>query len=333
MKRRDFGRLGLLLGASAFLPAVASCREALIVSRAHAEPDVQTPSQAQKSRALNNDFEIVGKIIYVKKGDIWRYSDGKTKQLSRGNRYETPAFSPDGKRIASSFMGENHSDLMILDSEGGKVLQLTKNWSPASIQDQSWARKPAWSPDGKKIAFISDLGANDMSLFMIDAEGSTPRRMVTGVSFTGGVDWPTWAPNGKSVAYIRFENAPAYIESVDLTSFTTETLANAPEGAYDPTISPDGLWLAYVIRVNGSHDIYLKSLESEVVFRLTETGASRAPCWSPDGKALAYLTNQNDCFDIQALKLDLAAAPLISEPKTITKSESVEAPSGLSWTN
>jgi cytosine/adenosine deaminase-related metal-dependent hydrolase len=97
-----------------------------------------------------------------------------------------PAPSPDGSRIAFSALG----DLWLRTADGG-VERLTDG--PADDGD------PAWSPDGRAIAFVSDE-RGDYQLHLLDLE-SGARRQVTDVS--GHVASPLWHPSGDSIVYVH----------------------------------------------------------------------------------------------------------------------------------
>jgi TolB protein len=322
--------LGGLVGVAGL--ALSGCHVA--VPRAYALPG--TPTAGPRPSA---DFTVDGKLAYVKRGDIWRWSGGRAEQVTRGNAYEGPAWSPDGTMLAVSFMGENHSDIVVLGESGARLRQLTHNFSNVSIKAQAWGRKPAWSPDGGSVAYVSDQGALDaagertldMSLFLIDADGGTPRKLVVQLPYSGGLDWPTWSLDGTRIAYAAFDSAPSQIQVYNLSTRQWRNITSHPEGAYDPAWSPDGRWIAYVVRERGRHDINVMRADGTESVRVTDTGANRAPAWSPDGQLLAYVTNVAGSFEIAVLRLALGEGVAASEPRQLTRGENVEAPSGLSW--
>lgn len=339
---RRIGRRDLLHGlalAGAGLPLLALAGCAGAVPRAQAEP-VGTPTASGSPVAASlatgprpsGDFEIPGKIAYVKAGDILAWSAGKSRQVTRGNAYQGPAWSSDGTRLAASFMGENHSEIVILTEEGQKVRQVTHNFSNISISDQSWGRKPVWSPDDLQIAYVSDQGPIDMSLFIVDVDGTGQHRVVTQKLYSGGLDWPTWSKDGIRIAYTEFDSGMAQIQVCNLSTDTWKTLTEHVEGCYAPDYSPDGQHIAYTVREKGKHEIYVMDADGANPAKLTEGGMNTTPVWSPDGQLISYLASSNDCFDIMVMKVDVTGAPIASVPKAITHGEYVESPSGLSWT-
>ena len=77
-----------------------------------------------------------------------------------------PAISPDGKTIAFSYKGE----LFTVSSSGGQATQITSN--------QAYDSNPVWSPDGKRIVFVSNRDGSD-DLYITSAKGGTPVRLTT----------------------------------------------------------------------------------------------------------------------------------------------------------
>lgn len=321
--------IGLISFGAAGL-ALAGCQSVPRAGAAAAQP-------APANQPLG-EIAVAGRILYTKRGDVWRWSDGKSQQITRGNRYEGPAYSPDGKKIAVSFLGQNHSDVVIVNEAGQRLSQVTNNLSNQSIKAQSWGRKPAWSPDGARLAYISDQGplsgeikSLDMSLFVIDADGTDLRKYLVEKPWSGGLDWPTWSPDGKRIAYVTFDSGPSQIQVYNVTTNEWKTLTDHAEGAYDPAYSPNGDYIAYAVREKGKNEIYVMQADGSDPVKLTDTGANRAPCWSPDGQFLAYVSSVSGPFEILAAKVSLGARVSLGETRQLTHGEEVEAPSGISW--
>jgi TolB protein len=323
LKRRSFLAAGASLAvASTSLAGCASLRTpgALAFGTPVAEPRPEQPST------------ISGKILYVKRGDLWIYSAGQQKQLTTGLRYDGPAWSPDGASIAVSVVGENHSDLVVLTSSGARVRQLTHNLSNVSVENQAWARKPCWSPSGQQIAYVTDLGYVDMSLTVIPSGGGTAHKVVVHQIGGGGTDWPSWEPDGTHIAYADFSERQSRLFLYNVDNTTYGPLADFADGAFDPAWSPDGRWMAFTGRDAKQSDVYVMHADGTSPVRVTENGASRAPTWSPDGEMLAFIIASNGALDIAVTRLSLGAAVSASTPRQLTSGEPIDGPSGLSWT-
>jgi TolB protein len=289
------------------------------------------PSAAERSR---QPVKAAGRVAYVAAGQVWEWSDGATRPLTKpGVRYEGAAWSPDGTRLAASEVGDNHSDVWLLDAAGARLRQLTRNWSLVSVQDSAWGRKAAWSPSGETLAFVSDLGRTDMSLWLVSAQGGNLRRAYSLGYGSGGLDWPSWSPDGKKIAFTAYPAGPyrpPQIFSLTLATGAVAQLTELRDGAFDPAWSPDGLSIAFAARADGRTNLVVMKADGSGMVRLTEGKADRAPAWSPDGSEIAYLALNSSSFDLWALRLQGAA---VSEPRALTNRQNADAVSGVSWTD
>lgn len=317
----------LAFACLAVLP-VLGCGGLSLSSRAEAV-DV-APAMAQR---LNQAPQVRGRIAYVAAGQIWEWADGATRPLTPGGRrLEGPAWSPDGRLIAVSEVGENHSDVLVLDATGARIRQLTRNWSNVSVQDSAWGRKPAWSPDGDRIAYVTDLGRFDMSLWVVPSGGGQARALYRLAVGSAGLDWPSWSPDGRRIAFTAYPPGVYQPPQIFILTLATGDVAQVTElksGAYDPAWSPDGSQLAIAGRVDGKSSVMVMKVDGTELLQVSAGRYDRGPIWSPDGRELAYLAHGPGGYDVWAVRLQGGAA---SEPRQLTSGKSADAISGLSWT-
>jgi dipeptidyl aminopeptidase/acylaminoacyl peptidase len=157
--------------------------------------------------------------------------------------------------------------------------------------------RPTWSPDGKSIAFISNLSGRN-NLWLVPAEGGWPVQLTVSDQRQTA---PTWSPDGKWIAYQSdydgdeiwdiFLVSPKTGKVVNLTS--TSEIAET-----GPTWSPDGRFLAYLVKPKTSAaseiDIY-DTLMREVKHLTGDTPQDKRnsnPIWSKDGKYIVYSQEQ-----------------------------------------
>lgn len=120
-------------------------------------------------------------------------------------RVAPPALSPDGGSVAYSMTSVNltenrsYSDLWISSLDGLKARQLTTH--PASD------RSPAWSPDGRKLAFESGR-SGQTQIWILDLRGGEPVQLT---ALSTGASQPVWSPDGSMIAFIS-EVYPEYSE-------------------------------------------------------------------------------------------------------------------------
>ena len=157
--------------------------------------------------------------------------------------------------------------------------------------------RPTWSPDGKSIAFISNMSGRN-NLWVVPAEGGFPTQLTVSDQRQTA---PTWSPDGKWIAYQSdydgdeqwdiFLVSPKTGKVVNLTQ-TREIAETAP------TWSPDGRYLAYEVKPKTSAavniDIY-DMVMREVKHLTTNTPPDKRnanPIWSKDGKFIVYTQEQ-----------------------------------------
>ncbi len=184
----------------------------------------------------------------------------------------------------AGFIYENPPKLWIIDVDGSAARRLT---SGRSADEQ-----PAWSPDGKRIAYVSNRGSNpDLAwradLTLIDAAGGKPVRVSVGKERVFG--HPTWSPDGKLIAVVghRLESGNPTREDVhvfrpradqkgkNLTAHAdlfVDAAMNSdlysPAGA-GPLWAPDGESILFNAPVDGSFELWRTRLEDGRVERLT----------------------------------------------------------------
>lgn len=276
--------------------------------------------------------EASGRILYGAGGRIWEWSEGAGRALTKpGERWEGATWSPDGQTIAASEVGDNHSDVYLLDPSGNRVRQLTRHWSHVSVQQSAWGRKPAWSPDGSQLAYVSDLWQSDMSLWSVGVRGGDNRRRWNMPLGSGGLDWPSWSPDKKKIAFTSYTPGPYDRSQVFVLNLETGLLTQLTElkdGAFDPAWSPDGSTIAFAGRYGTSTRILTARADGSGLVRLTEGTLDRAPSWSPDGEEVAYLSITGMTFDLWAVRVTSSG---VSEPRQLTSGQGADTVSGVSW--
>ena len=133
------------------------------------------------------------------------------------------AWSPDSSRIAYVHShGYKSADIYILNSDGSGRIQLTNNQARDFL--------PAWSPDGKKIAFTSDR-SGDYEIWVMNADGKEANQLT---DFPGLDTRPVWSPDGSKIAFTSNRSGTMEIWVMTADGTDQQLLEHAEGGACDP---------------------------------------------------------------------------------------------------
>lgn len=207
-----------------------------------------------------------------------------TKQLLVQNTTATPMGGGVGQiAFASDMNGSTQIYLMNLD---GKALFQVTNLAEGACQ-------PDFSPDGKRIVFISPCMNNRelypaAGMFIINADGTN---IVPLPSVPGGDFDPAWAPDGNTILFtsLRLVHRPR-IYRMDLTTFEARLLSEPYGIDYQAAWSPDGKRIVYISRKLGPTDIWIMNADGGNPSRVTLSGAyvDSAPVWSVIGEDIVF---------------------------------------------
>ncbi len=201
------------------------------------------------------------------------------------------SFSPDGNQLVFAWDGglkNNVLHLYVKQIGNETVRQLT------SGPDGDYS--PAWSPDGREIAFLR-LSAKGRGLYVIPSLGGAERKINEHLfAFSARL---AWTPDGKGLV-MQGNNSPNEARSLYFVVRETgemRKLTNPPEGIYGdrfPALSPDGKMIAFCRATGISHgDLYLISINGGEPKRLTfDQALTTWPTWTPDGREILSLSNR-----------------------------------------
>jgi tricorn protease len=198
------------------------------------------------------------------------------------------ALSPTGARV----LVEAHGDIFTLPAEKGDTRNLTH--TPGSAE-----RDPAWSPDGKSVAYFSDA-SGEYQLYIRDQNGLTPPRVIDLGPDPSYYYAPRWSPDSKYIVYFDKHlrlwyvdvepNANAKPVKIDAD------IRSAFGGSFDVSWSPDSQWIAYTRDLeNQLFAVFFYSLATHTSTQITD-GMSNAthPVFDPGGKFLYFLASTDN---------------------------------------
>jgi TolB protein len=180
-----------------------------------------------------------------------RRSGGRLQQLTRNHAHDfSPVWSPDGRRIAFVSDRDGDDDIYVMRADGTGVRRLTTNSTKSDGQPISDAA-PAWSPDGRRIAFTSNRTGGQSEVWVMRSDGRHQTRLTRTAPIVDDTS-PAWSPDGRRLAFV---STRAGNETADL----------------------------YVMRADGSR--------VRPITPTDDTNDSTAPDWSPNGRLIAFSTN------------------------------------------
>jgi TolB protein len=311
--RRRARRRRRIYGAVAALGALAGLAVFMVVERG--------ASSQGASPALATQVELLAgaansKIAFLRDPDgdglfggdieLWVMNpdgSGQRRLTRKASDSFAPVWSPDGRRIAfvRRRLGAplprggraTNQDIYVINADGSGERRLTSGPVQSIF--------PAWSPDGRKIAFTRatprrTLGVRKLQtdIYVMNADGSGQRRLTRALRVTW---WPVWSPDGREIAFTsgRFGNSDIHVMNADRSGL--RQLTQNPGNYFAPASSPDGskitftgaadtvsaaqepLWEIYVVNADGSGQRKLDP---------GGRGAWASAVWSPDGGKIAY---------------------------------------------
>jgi Tol biopolymer transport system component len=209
----------------------------------------------------------------------------------------SPAWSPDGARIAFYSERDGNAEIYVMNADGSAVTRLT-----STSADEGY---PAWSPDGRTISFDSDRTGN-FDIFAMNADGSNVRPLTRHPARDVSA---TWSPDGSKIVFMSdrepggfdaYEAAPDPAAAARRVTRTGST--------WFPVFSPDGAALAFHV----GRDVHTLPAPSSVEGtpagddprRLTtDPENGMYPSWSPDGKRIVFMswrTGRTELFTMNA---------------------------------
>ena len=215
--------------------------------------------------------------------------------------WHNPRFSPDGRRIAVDFPGDDGRDVYVLDRAQGTLTRAT------FVRDGHDAE---WTPDGRALSFLTF--ASGPAKVALARPGSTAAPESLFAMPASQLIWSgTWLPDGSGVVTVT---ASATGQSgFDLSilrrpDWRPEPLVLTPYGEAWPSISPDGRWMAFSANLSGRQEIYVTSLAGHAVNVQVSLDGGTEPVWSRTGREIFYRRPRN------ATEAELVAAAVEVEP-------------------
>jgi gamma-glutamyltranspeptidase len=201
------------------------------------------------------------------------------------------AWAPDSRRIVVSWFDA----LWTMTPEGRSAKRLVSKPGPWITE-----RDPAWSPDGRQIAFAADENGQ-FDLWVVPAGSGEPRRLT---SLAGDERWPSWTPDGRIVFTQREPGGVWRLHVVPAGGGDSSRLSPDEAAEWQGRVSPDGTRIAFVSdrepEGDDDVDVWVRDLPAPSAStaaratRLTRgEGAESHPAWAPGSDRVAYYAERS----------------------------------------
>ncbi len=195
-------------------------------------------------------------IVFVASGLQWQ-TPGKIISASSGPSVsespnsipaEYPSYAPDGREVAFSTFWPGSQEVLAVSTVDGRLRWLLRQGAERGSATQSPVH-PAWSPDGKWIAFATEIASGVRSnIWLVHPDGSGLTQLTRGPTHE---DEPAWSPDGRQVAFtttadLMYDRTDIWVINTDgsglrrVTKSPQSWVTNLEKSAYHPSFSPDG---------------------------------------------------------------------------------------------
>jgi Tol biopolymer transport system component len=282
-------------------------------------PKVLTALAASKS--------LRGTIYFAQNGRIWRLRGGALAAVSpSGQHYTYPAVTSDGTITAAALVASGQS-VIAFGGPDFSGLQPAKPLARNPHDTGSIDLKPAFSPNGNRVAIMSDRAKNltDEAIWEGPLTGGLHQ-----VSFppdsSGGDDAPQYLPDGSAIIFVAWRGTHAGLYSAAVPFGRAREAVPAPtdHDILDPAPGPGGQ-LAYTQRQGEAENIFVGPMDTTGSKALTTFGDCRQPSWSADGRTLLFISPHSGTFDLWMVP---AAG---GSPQQLTAGADLDANSRPAW--
>jgi serine/threonine-protein kinase len=216
------------------------------------------------------------------------------------------ALSPDGTRLAIEIIEGPRSDIWIKELDRGPLTRVTF--------DGSRNHRPSWTPDGRRVSYITADSVWSIRSQRPDGTGEVTR--IVPPDSLGEPEWHAWSRDGTWLVLQARKSGRRDLHALKLGTDSILPISASPGvDEMTPALSPDGRWIAYTSTETGRAEVYLRPFPNVQAERrqITSRGG-RSPAWSESGRELFFMTDSEELF---AADVTPGPRPTIGEPRRV----------------
>jgi eukaryotic-like serine/threonine-protein kinase len=265
-----------------------------------AVPLVEGVLQSPTNGHAQYGFSARGSLVYVPGGVqsaqlrlVWVNRNGAEQPFAAPARaYLNPRLSPDGRRVAVG-IAEQESQVWLYDLMRDTLTRFTFEGNVNGY--------PAWTLDGKRIAFISNK-EGPLNIFWQLADGSGGLERLTTSDDTQTPN--SWSADGQLLAFNEINPTTGIdVWVLRMSDRKAQPFLRTPFNESAPRFSPDGRWLAYVSDESGRYEVYVQPYPGPGGKWQISTEGGTEPAWNPNGRELFYRSGD------KMMAVDIATQP------------------------
>ena len=253
-----------------------------------------------------------GTLLYAEGGSVgasrapvWLSRDGPEEVLdpALSGTFGAPAISPDGRKIAIEYNSPGEGtpqDIWVYDLDQQTFSRLTF--------EGAFNRYPFWNPDGSEIGFSSDRDGLP-ALYARPADLSGDTRLLL-ADPDDALHEGSWTPDGRRLVYRRGSVLTNGIldlwQAAPDSDSAATVILETPATEQNPSLSPDGRWLAYMSDESGQYEIYVRPFPGPGGRQQISTDGGINPVWAHGGQEIFYLAANTGSLTVASFRTDPA---------------------------
>lgn len=230
---------------------------------------------------------------------------------------------PKPGKIAFSSLRNGLPQIFVMGTDGGDQIQVTE-YADGACQ-------PDWSPDGKKIVFVSPCTKKEnrypkSNLHIIELDSGSIENLDTGL---GGSYDPSWSPDGKFIAFTKEINTRTQVYLLNIDSGSVIAISDGKDQTRQPSWSLDGKYLVY-IQNKYADQIAVLNISEKTSKQVTRNNGlvNMRPVMAPDEKTIYYTQSSKDQYNprIMGIPIEVSTDEIFKEYRFPEQNYSVPLP-------